>query len=102
MPFPIPTVVPSRQSGGFHPMLSASLLVAALVGMPIFGVLSNLVAGNAADPSAATFPHLWATVLPEYLRNSLLIAVIVTVLVALIGIGCAWLVAVFDFPGKRL
>lgn len=64
------------------------------------GVLSNLMEGGSG--AASTFSHLWATVLPEYLVNSLVIAVIMVVLAATIGIGCAWLVAVFDFPGKRL
>ncbi|MES2535191.1 MAG: iron ABC transporter permease [Pseudomonadota bacterium] len=70
--------------------------------MPIIGVLSNLLA--VLNPGAAggtTFSHLWATVLPEYLGNSLAIAFIVLVLTAIIGIGCAWVVAVFNFPGKR-
>ena len=62
-------------------------------------MLSNLLGG---DADAGSFAHLWATVLPEYLRNSLLIMVIVGALAAVIGIGCAWLVAVWDFPGKRL
>ncbi|MDB5838318.1 MAG: putative ABC-type transport system, permease component [Herminiimonas sp.] len=82
-----------------HPLLIASFIVAALVGVPILGVLSNLLIGGG---SGATFAHLWSTVLPEYLGNSIAIALIVVVLAAVIGIGCAWLVAVFDFPGKRL
>lgn len=92
-----------RQGGAWHPLLVASLAVAMLVGVPIAGVLSNLVLG--ADPGStdgASFSHLWSTVLPEYIRNSIGIAVIVTALVAIIGIGSAWLVAAFDFPGKRL
>lgn len=82
-----------------HPLLLISLLIALAVGMPIFGVLSNLFS---PDSASGTFAHLSATVLPEYLRNTLGIAAIVMVLVALFGIGCAWLVAVFDFPGKRI
>jgi iron(III) transport system permease protein len=86
-------------------LLLTSLAIAFLVGVPIFGVLSNLLL--VADPGAAqttgtTFSHLWSTVLPEYLGNSLAIAAIVAVLAAIGGIGCAWLVAVFDFPGKRV
>lgn len=86
-----------------HPLLLISLLIAALVGVPILGVLSNLVFGaEATAESGEIFAHLWSTVLPEYIGNSVAISVIVMVLVAVIGIGCAWLVAVFDFPGKRL
>jgi iron(III) transport system permease protein len=94
-----------RQAGGIHPLLLASLAVAFLVGVPIIGVLSNLILVTdpvAAQATGTTFAHLWSTVLPEYVGNSLAIAAIVAVLAAIGGIGCAWLVAVFDFPGKRV
>lgn len=94
-----------RQAGAFHPMLLASLVVAFLVGVPIIGVLSNLLVGGAdgaGESGASTLAHLWSTVLPEYLFNSFAIAAIVAVLGATIGIGCAWLVAAYDFPGKRM
>jgi iron(III) transport system permease protein len=82
-----------------HPLLLVSLLAAAAVGVPVLGVLANLVA---TDGAPGNFAHLWSTVLPEYLGNSLLIMAIVGVLSAVIGIGCAWLVAARDFPGKRI
>ena len=82
-----------------HPLLVMSLLAALSVGVPVLGVLSNLFS---ADTGTGTFAHLWSTVLPEYLGNSLLILAIVGVLAAVIGIGCAWLVAAWDFPGKRV
>lgn len=88
------------QAGRFHPLLLASLMVALLVGTPIAGVLMNLV--TVGDADGTTFPHLWRTVLPGYIYNSVAIASIVAVLGAMIGIGCAWLVSAFDFPGKRL
>jgi iron(III) transport system permease protein len=94
-----------RQAGGFHPLLLTSLAIAVLVGVPIFGVLSNLLLvtePGAVQTTGTTFAHLWSTVLPEYVGNSLAIAAIVAVLAAIGGIGCAWLVAVFDFPGKRV
>lgn len=89
------------QGGGLHPLLLASLAIALLVGVPIAGVLSNLFSYAELSASVSTFSHLWDTVLPEYIVNSAIIAVIVAVLTAAIGIGCAWLVAVFDFPGKK-
>ena len=87
-----------RQGAGVHPLLVASLLTAALVGVPILGVLSNLFAGTG---ETGTFSHLWSTVLPEYLFNSAVIALIVAMLAGAGGVGCAWLVAAFSFPGKR-
>ncbi|HEY0847907.1 MAG TPA: iron ABC transporter permease [Noviherbaspirillum sp.] len=90
-----------KRPGGSQLLLIASLAVAILVGVPIFGVLSNLAVGVDAE-TGATFRHLWSTVLPEYLLNSLYIAAIVAGLAGAGGVGCAWLVAVFDFPGKRI
>ena len=98
MPQPALSRRPFRNSFP-HPLLLISLAAAAAVGVPVLGVLANLVGGEAG---AGTFLHLWATVLPEYLGNSLVIVVIVGLLSAAIGIGCAWLVAAWDFPGKRL
>jgi iron(III) transport system permease protein len=86
-------------------LLLASLAIALLAGVPIIGVLSNLLLVTdpaASGATAETFSHLWATVLPEYVGNSLAIAAIVALFAAIGGIGCAWLVAVFDFPGKRM
>ncbi|MDO8301111.1 iron ABC transporter permease [Lacisediminimonas sp.] len=84
--------------GGGQLLLALSLLIALLVGVPVLGVLSNLFSGV---PSAGTFTHLWSTVLPEYLFNTVAIGLIVLALAAVLGIGCAWLVAVFEFPGRR-
>ncbi len=90
-----------HQYGATHPLLLVSLVIALLVGVPIVGVLSNLFSPHELTNSVSTFAHLWGTVLPEYVANSLIIALIVAVLTAVIGIGCAWLVAVFNFPGRR-
>ncbi|GIZ50615.1 ABC transporter permease [Noviherbaspirillum aridicola] len=92
--------LPGAFRGSVHPLLIASLVVAFLVGAPIFGVLSNLVTGVPAE-TGDTFSHLWSTVMPEYIGNSLMIALIVALLAGAGGVGCAWLVAAFDFPGKR-
>jgi iron(III) transport system permease protein len=100
-----PALSGRQQAGGIHPLLIISLAIAFMVGVPIFGVLSNLVTAAepaAADTTTATFAHLWTTVLPEYVGNSVAIAAIVAVLAAIGGIGCAWLVAGFDFPGRRV
>lgn len=92
--------LPGAVQGSVHPLLIASLAVAILVGAPILGVLSNLVTGISAA-TGDNFSHLWSTVLPEYIGNSLAIACIVAVLAGAGGVACAWLVAAFDFPGKR-
>ena len=47
-----------------------------------------------------TLTHLALTVLPSALVNSLLLALIVLAVVLLVGVGCGWLVAAYDFPGR--
>lgn len=79
-------------------LLLASLIVAGLTGVPVLGVLSNLIV---IDAGSETFVHLWSTVMPEYLFNTVAIAAIVAVLGGAGGVGCAWVVAAYDFPGKR-
>lgn len=98
---PSSPVLRARQ--GLHPLLWASLAIAGLIGVPILGVMSNLIPffQDASGAGSDSFAHLWATVLPEYLLNTLLLAAIVACLAGTIGVGCAWLVAAFDFPGKR-
>jgi len=46
--------------------------------------------------------HLASTVMPEYLRNSVVLAAGSGALALVIGVASAWLVATRDFPGRRL
>ena len=73
-----------------------SWLIALLVGAPIMAVLWALW----VQPSA-NWPHLRETVLAGYVVNTVVLALVVGILSAIIGIACAWTVATRDFPGKR-
>lgn len=73
------------------------VLVLLLVGLPVATVAAHLFL-----PSQGNLGHLAATVLPGYVRNSLLLAVGVGCGVAVVGTGAAWLVAMHEFPGRRL
>ncbi len=46
--------------------------------------------------------HLWATVLPDYLLNTLLLSAWVALGVAVIGVSTAWLVTMCRFPGSAV
>ncbi|MEK9720839.1 MAG: iron ABC transporter permease, partial [Quisquiliibacterium sp.] len=48
-----------------------------------------------------TLSHLAVTVLPWALGSSLALAAIVLLVVLIAGVGCGWLVAAYDFPGRR-
>ncbi|MEJ0015665.1 MAG: iron ABC transporter permease [Acetobacteraceae bacterium] len=73
-----------------------AVLLAAVVAAPL-GVIFVL----ALTPTDGLWQHLAATVLAEYLGNTLLLAAGVGAATIVIGTGCAWLVAMCDFPGRR-
>ncbi len=81
----------------FTPWSVAALVAALLVLLP----LGAVVAGVLGEPSP-TWRHLSATVLGEYVLNSLLLMVGVGVLSLLFGVSTAWLVAACRFPGRRV
>lgn len=73
-----------------------ALALAGLVAAPLVAVLLR------AGGDAAIWHHLAATVLPAYVTNSLLLVLGVGLLSGVIGSGCAWLVAMYRFPGREL
>src|ERR687898_305233 len=74
----------------------SSITVACLVLAPIAAVVSNIFL-----PSEATWSHLLATVLPEYIWNTLQLVLLVAIGVVLFGVTTAWLVSAYRFPGQR-
>lgn len=72
-------------------------LVIAVILLPIATVLSRVFV-----PSEGVWPHLVATVLPTYLANSLMLVAGVTLLAIVIGVTTGWLVAAYEFPGRRV
>ena len=75
-----------------------AVLIAALVALPVFVVGSNLFFGGTGD----TWVHLLATVLPEYVLNTVWLCLGVGVGVMAVGVGAAWLTAMHDFPGRHI
>lgn len=94
-----------RRSGGrawaWRPFLGLggwSLLalgLAALVTVPVISVL-----WLAAHPTENIWPHLISTVLPRYLWNTALLGAGVGALATGIGVGAAWLLTMYRFPGS--
>jgi iron(III) transport system permease protein len=74
-----------------------ALLVALLLTIPVLTVAWNLFL-----PPGEVSRHLARTVLPDYLRNTLVLVLAVGLLVAVIGTGTAWLVTMCRFPGSRV
>ncbi len=73
----------------------AALAVALLIIVPIASVVLNLF-----RPSTDTWSHMAATVLPEYAITTVLLALGVAIGVILLGVGSAWLVVNYRFPGR--
>ncbi len=72
-------------------------LIALLVVLPLLAVGSL-----ALSPADDIWSHLASTVLPLYVRTTLLLMLGVGVGTAAIGVVCAWLVTMCRFPGRRL
>lgn len=79
-------------------LVPLAIPIGLLVALPVLSVGANLFVGAAGD----TWGHLAATVLPEYALNSLLLALLVSLGVALVGVATAWLTAMTEFPGRRV
>ncbi|TRW97378.1 iron ABC transporter permease [Paracoccus sp. M683] len=84
-----------RQGTGWGWSLAA-VLIAALVLMPVLAV-----AWMALFPSENIWPHLISTTLPRYAANTAILALGTGLLAAVMGTGAAWLVSIYDFPGRR-
>lgn len=79
------------------PWLVLAALIAAVLAVPIVGVLSSLV-----QPRVAVWSHLWHTQLGELIANTGLLLVGVGAGTLVVGTGLAWLVVGFRFPGRNV
>lgn len=71
-------------------------VVALLVAAPVLVVVSSVF-----TPAGDIWQHLAATVLPVYIRNSVVLMVGVGAGVLVVGVGAAWIVTMCRFPGRR-
>ena len=73
----------------------AALVIAALIALPILAVMSRVFI-----PSDGAWAHLVDTVLPLYVRNSVLLVAMTVTLAVAMGVGAGWLVAMYQFRGR--
>ncbi len=71
------------------------VLVALILSIPVLTIASAIF-----EPSGENWHHLQQTVLTEYLSNSALLVLGVTIGTLLLGVSTAWLTAMYQFPGK--
>ena len=74
-----------------------TLIVAGLASIPIIAVIAM-----ALMPQVNIWPHLASTVLPHYILTTLFLMTGVGLGTLIIGTGCAWLVTMCRFPGRRV
>ena len=80
----------------FQPLPLLAIAAACLIALPVLAILSE-----ALQPDReGVWAHLADTVLPEYAANSLLLAAGAGLGAALLGVGCAWIVAMHRFRGR--
>jgi iron(III) transport system permease protein len=75
------------------------LVVAAALVLPVLAVFGSWLQWN--GQSAQILSEMARTVLPEYIRTSLWLCLLVAAGAALVGSGTAAAVTLFDFPGRR-
>jgi len=74
-----------------------TLAIAFLISIPVLAVLSSVFL-----PSSEVWQHLKSTVLTEYVINSFLLVLGVSIGALIIGITTAWLCSVCEFPGRKI
>ena len=79
-----------------HPV--AAIVIGAAAALAVAPLISLLHIALKGD--AEIWPHLAAYVLPQALRDTVLLLAGVAVVTAVIGIGAAWIVTAYRFPGR--
>ncbi len=79
------------------PSRAFSLLVAALVLAPITVIFSSFL-----TPADEVWRHFASTILGELAANTSVLALAVAAGTVFMGVGLAWLIAVCEFPGRRI
>ena len=79
------------------PLAILAVVLACLLALPVIVVVANVFV-----PTQGTWAHLASTVLPDYVRSSLLLMCGVAVGVIVGGVSTAWLTVMCRFPGRSL
>lgn len=86
-----------RGTGRGSWLTRAAIAIAALLALPVLGVIAALF-----QESGGAWQHMLETVLPGFVANTLYLTLLVGAGVFLVGVATAWLVTMCRFPGRRL
>jgi iron(III) transport system permease protein len=92
---PVPAAA-TRSRTGQRRWLIPVLIIAAAVLSPVAGLI-----WFAAQGSGDLWPHLFHNVLPQATLTTVTLLAGVGVVVTVIGVGTAWLISAYRFPGRR-
>lgn len=87
----------NRHGRGLRGLPMPSLLLCLLTVLPVLVVSSAIL-----TPTSEIWLHLWRTLLPEITRNTLLLLAGVITGTFIIGVGLAWLITAYRFPGHSV
>lgn len=90
------TEIAKKSAYWWNRWTAGALLILLLVLTPIFTILIKLF-----DEPGEHWSHITTTLLPSYFANSLILLLGVGVLTFVIGVSMAWLVSIYDFPGRK-
>ena len=89
-------------------MRTSSILLALALSLPILGLILAALLGQPSPilsdgiVAESTLTHLWNFVLTDYIVTTILLCLGVGIGVFVLGVGNAWLVANYQFPGKAI
>jgi iron(III) transport system permease protein len=81
---------------------SALLIVAMVLAILVFLPVASVILQVFRPDEQGVWSHLVETVLADYVRNSLILALGSGLGAALLGTGAAWWVAMYRFPGRGI
>ncbi|MCQ0987850.1 ABC transporter permease [Jiella marina] len=93
---PLPARIRLRRSSD-TPFVAAAVFVGLVVTMPLMALVWLALSGTSEN-----WAHLAGTILPEASWTTLLLMAGIAVTAGSMGVVTAWLVATFEFPGRRV
>lgn len=76
--------------------------LALLLFLPLFGLAAPFLFSANAELATGTLSHLWNFVLGGYIASTIVLIIGVGVGVFILGVGNAWIIASYEFPGKKV
>jgi iron(III) transport system permease protein len=80
----------------FSPWVISVLIITLLISMPVLVIFSGLW-----QDAGIFWMHIRTELVPEYIKNTLILAIGVSTISLIFGVNLAWFISNFDFPGRN-